>query len=447
MKIIGIIAEYNPFHNGHAYQIKKIKKELQADFVVVAMSGDFVQRGAPAIIDKYTRTKMALNCGADLVLELPVLWATASAEYFAMAGVTLFDKMGCIDGICFGTETDNLNTLSMIADVLVCEPINYRTALSSYLKSGISFPLARCKALCDYFSADTSNGSHRNDEINLDELSSILNEPNNILAIEYLKALKRRNSSITPHVIKREGAGYHDTKIADHIQSTDNGALKHADCFVPTASATAIRKILGTMRADSESNFFNMLTDAMPISALDTLKEYASTKPFLYTNNFSSILGYKLLTSEINDLSDIGDANSDISNRIMKNRMNFASFEQFCELNKSKDITYSRISRILLHLILDIKNSDYTFGKELDYIPYLRILGFCKDASTLLKELKNCSAVPIISKLADASSLLGEDALSMLSKDIFAADLYEQIGAIQFHNTAISDYTQNLILL
>ena len=436
MKVIGIIAEYNPFHNGHAYQIKRIKEALQADFVVVAMSGDFVQRGTPAIINKYARAKMALNCGADLVIELPVLWATASAEYFAMAGVTLFDKMGCVDDICFGAETDDLETLSMIADVLIEEPETYRAALTSYLKSGLSFPLARSKSLCGFFANTATNGSHRNDGLHFDKLSSILNEPNNILAIEYLKALKRRNSSITPHVIKRKGAGYHDTEIA----SADSD-------HIPAASATAIRKVLDTPATTKEADIFDTLIDTMPTSALNILKEYLAEKSPVYTNDFSSILGYKLLTSDTNELTAIGDSNSDVSNRIMKNRTNFKSFEQFCELNKSKDITYSRISRILLHLILDIKNSDYILEKESDYIPYLRILGFCKDASALLKELKADSTVPVISKLADASSQLNGTALSLLEKDIFAADLYEQVCANKSDNTSISDYSQNIILL
>lgn len=436
MKIIGIIAEYNPFHNGHAYQIKKAKEDLQADFVVVAMSGNFVQRGTPAIINKYTRAKMALSCGADLVIELPALWSTASAEYFSMAGVTLFDKMGCLDGICFGAETDDLDALSMIADVLVCEPEYYRTALASYLKEGMSFPLARSNALCDHFEHNSANSSHRDDGIRLNLLSSILSEPNNILAIEYLKALKRRNSSITPHVIKREGAGYHDTEIA--IATTESA---------PTASATAIRKVLDSLITTTASDIFDELTDTMPVSALNILKEYASAKSLLCANDFSSILGYKLLTSDSTTLADIGDSNPDISNRIMKNRMNFTSFEQFCELNKSKDITYSRISRILLHLILDIKNADYTLGKEADYIPYLRILGFRKDASALLKELKNCSSVPVISKLANADLQLDETALSLLDIDIFAADLYEQVCANKSGIASISDYSQNIILL
>lgn len=436
MKVIGIIAEYNPFHNGHAYQIKKVKEGLKADYVVVAMSGDFVQRGTPAIVNKYARTKMALSCGADLVMELPVLWSTASAEYFAMAGVTLFEKMGCIDGICFGAETDDMDTLSMIAEVLVTEPDGYRTALSSYLKSGMAFPVARSQALCDFFASDAMNNSHRNVAIDLDVISSILNEPNNILAIEYLKALKRRNSSITPYVIKREGAGYHDTEFT----STDSD-------HIPTASATAIRKVLDTSFNTKDATIFDALADTMPAPALDVLKEFASAKSLLYANDFSSILGYRLLTSDTNTLTAIGDSNPDVSNRIFKNRVNFTSFEQLCELNKSKDITYSRISRILLHLILDIKNSDYVLGKELDYIPYLRILGFHKDASALLKELKNCSNVPVISKLADAASQLNSDALSLLDKDIFAADLYEQVCANKSGSTAISDYSQNIILL
>lgn len=218
MKIIGIIAEYNPFHNGHAYQITTIRERTGADFVIVAMSGDFVQRGAPAILDKYARAQMALSCGADLVLELPALWATASAEHFAMAGVTLFEKMGLVDGICFGAETDNLPLLTAIADILADEPEAYRTLLASYLKTGAAFPKARASALADFVAMH---------EMHLtDDLHEVLSSPNNILAIEYLKALRRRHSSMTPYLIRREGSGYHDTALA------------------PTASATGIREAL-----------------------------------------------------------------------------------------------------------------------------------------------------------------------------------------------------------
>lgn len=434
MKIIGIIAEYNPFHNGHAYQIKKVKEELQADYVVVAMSGDYVQRGTPAILDKYARTKMALSCGADLVIELPVLWATASAEYFAMAGVTLFDKMGCVDGICFGAETDDLELLSAIADVLIEEPISYRNALSSYVKEGLAFPAARCKALCEYFAVAASSDV----PADLSMISSILNEPNNILAIEYLRAIKRRNSSLTPHVIKREGAGYHEEKILDTPSLTGIDSA-------PTASATAIRKKLEDISIENDCLLAGTFISAMPTPALEILKEYLLENPLVQTNDFSSILGYRLLSCDIKALTDIGDSTPDIANRLFKNRMNFSSYEQFCELCKSKDVTYTRMSRVLLHLILGITNQDYLFGKELDYIPYLRMLGFRKDASALLKELKSSTDVPVISKLADASSFLDENAMEILKKDIFTADLYEQICAYKRKGMSQSEYTRKII--
>jgi len=188
------------------------------------------------------------------------------------------------------------------------------------------------------------------------------------------------------------------------------------------------------------------LSTAIPAPALDILKSYASNQAFICSNDFSSILGYKLLSSNAGDLADIGDSNIELANRLLKNRMNFTTFEQFCERNKSKDVTYTRISRILLHLILDIKTCDYTFGKELDYIPYLRMLGFRKDSSALLKALKHCSVVPIISKLADATSFLSADAVMLLEKDIFAADLYSQVCANISNTSPNSEFTKNIIL-
>ena len=151
MNVIGIIAEYNPFHNGHAYQIAHVKKNLHADYIVVAASGDYVQRGEPALLDKYTRARMALSSGADLVLELPVLWSTASAELFADAGISLFEKTGCVNGICFGAESGDLALLRRIADVLADEPAALKASLKRNLKSGNTFPKAREAALLSYF--------------------------------------------------------------------------------------------------------------------------------------------------------------------------------------------------------------------------------------------------------------------------------------------------------
>ena len=447
MKIIGIIAEYNPFHNGHAYQVKKIKEDLHADFVIVAMSGDFVQRGAPAIIDKYSRTQMALSCGADLVFELPVLWATASAEYFAAAGVALFDKMGCVDGICFGAESNDLKLLTQLADILIEEPEEYRVLLSSYLKDGLAFPTARSKALCQYLTASFSSVPKVTSEVYAREIFNVLNTPNNILAIEYLKALKRRNSSMTPYVIKREGAGYHEESILSPSAFSNTIDTSIMKTSAPTASATAIRKALHTSPCCSDRHLSEELAISMPMPALAVLKEYMTHTALVQSDDFSSILGYKLLSSDIQQLADIGDSNQELANRLFKNRINFTGFEPFCELNKSKNLTYTRISRILLHFILNINNQDYSFGKELDYIPYLRMLGFRKDASMLLKTLKKMSAIPIISKLADAGALLDAHAMKILKKDIFAADLYSQICANKHENSAKSEYSHNLIIL
>ncbi len=397
MKIIGIIAEYNPFHNGHAYQITTIRERTGADFVIVAMSGDFVQRGAPAILDKYARAQMALSCGADLVLELPALWATASAEHFAMAGVTLFEKMGLVDGICFGAETDNLPLLTAIADILADEPEAYRTLLASYLKTGAAFPKARASALADFVAMH---------EMHLtDDLHEVLSSPNNILAIEYLKALRRRHSSMTPYLIRREGSGYHDTALA------------------PTASATGIREALFSGDAS--------ISVSMPATAYTILQEYQVMAPLLDADDFSPILGYRLLTLSPKELTAFGDCSADIANRLYKNRPAFSSYTSFAAQNKRRDITYTRMSRILLHIVLSITDEDYAHFASCDYIPYLRILGFRTVSTRLFRELKNAAQVPLISKLADASAILSPDALSLLDKDIFAADLYEQVKVLK----------------
>lgn len=424
MKTVGIIAEYNPFHNGHAYQIKKIKEQTGADFVIIALSGDFVQRGAPALIDKYARTQMALSCGADLVLELPVLWSASSAENFALAGVTLFDKLGCTDGLCFGAETDNLPLLSSIAEILAEEPAAYQEALSSYLKAGMNFPAARARALEAFFHTDTS-------------ICEILNNPNNILAIEYLKALRIRNSSITPLLLKREGAAYHEPQLQQENY----------------ASATAIRNTLFTAFPDglvtSAASDIPGIRHSMPQAAWEILDSYCRDYPLMNADDFSMLLGYRLLSERSGGYAHFYDANTDISNRLAKNLCHFLSFTQFCEENKSRDITYTRMSRILLHLLLGITNDDFLFGKEAGCIPYLRLLGFRKDSSALLSRIKQTSRVPMISKLANADKILTPEAQRLLQQDIFAADLYEQTNLISHKKRTLprSEYAREIVLL
>lgn len=224
MKTAGIIAEYNPFHNGHRYQIEELRARTGADFVIIAMSGDFVQRGEPAVFDKYTRTRMALNAGADLVLELPAAFATSSAEDFAACGVALFDKLGVVDLLCFGSECGDVTALEPVARLLAKEPEGYGKLLQERLSKGDSFPKAREWAVTEWMKR----------EINTDgaDMQALLSSPNNILGIEYMKALIRRGSSIDPYTIQRNGQGYNDSDI---------DAVADGQGF---ASASAIRKAL-----------------------------------------------------------------------------------------------------------------------------------------------------------------------------------------------------------
>lgn len=438
MKIAGIIAEYNPFHNGHAYQIGQLKEKTGADYIVAAMSGDFVQRGAPALMDKYARTNIALSSGVDLVIELPALWASASAEHFAAAGVALFDQMGCVDYLCFGAETENLPLLVSAAEILAEEPTAYQAALSSYLKNGMSFPLAREQALLEY----CAKNNRRNVFFRSDELQMILSSPNNILALEYLKALHRRKSTITPILIKREGAGYHEESI--NVKNASASAIRKLLCSAEFTDKRAAGSNAGTAaykstktaaytdtEAAARETITSALTNALPKPSYDTVLSYQESSPFLTADDFSGILGYRLLCCDRNSLSATADCNADIANRLVHNRFAACSFTQFCELMKSRDITYSRMSRILMHLILDHTKADYDLGASLDYVPYLRILGFRKKTAAssepLLSCIKKSAEIPLISKLAAAKNLLSKEALILLKKDIFAANLYEQV--------------------
>ena len=409
MNVIGIIAEYNPFHNGHAYQIAHVKKNLHADYIVVAASGDYVQRGEPALLDKYTRARMALSSGADLVLELPVLWSTASAELFADAGISLFEKTGCVNGICFGAESGDLALLRRIADVLADEPAALKASLKRNLKSGNTFPKAREAALLSYF-ADAADQDGA-----LPVSTETLSSPNNILALEYLKSLRRRASSITPYLLKREGASYHETSIR-------SGASE-----VP-ASASAIRHTLFAGGAGaSEDSADGILRHAMPQEALAILQDYRADFPLLCADDFSGILGYLLLSSSASQLARIADSSPEFANRMRNQLPYYTSFSSFASRLKGKEMTLTRINRILLHSVLGITSSDYICGNALDKIPYLRILGFRKSSAPLLAALKASAAVPLITRPSQALKFLSPDAMQVFEHDVFAGNLYLQM--------------------
>lgn len=423
MKTAGIIAEYNPFHNGHAYHIAKTKELTGADYLIAVISGDFVQRGMPALLDKYLRCETALSQGADLVLELPAAYAAASAEFFAMGTISLLDKLGAADSVCFGSECGDLHILSYLAGRLKEESPAFQEAIQRELKAGFPYPAARERAIesCHQIPGALSPA----EELTCDEINSLVKEPNNILAIEYLKSLKRRNSSLTPYTIKRKGADYHDTA---------------ANAAFPSASA--IRSLYQTGR---EPN----LTEIMPDTVLSLLKrEYQKRFP-IFPNDFSLCLYYRLLLekSRNTSLPLYQDVSRELGQRIYNELPSFQNYEDYAKHIKTRQYTQTRINRSLLHILLDIRAKDYQYYSQHDFIPYARVLGFRKSSSALLSHIKKNASIPLITKLADADRILDTCGKKMLRQDIFAADLYRRVQEEKFKTTLGNEYTEGLHIL
>ncbi|MBQ8803608.1 MAG: nucleotidyltransferase [Tyzzerella sp.] len=396
MKIVGLIAEYNPFHNGHQYHIEKAKEITGADHIIVVMSGDFVQRGTPAIMPKHLRTEMTLKAGAALVVEMPVCYATGSAEYFAYGAVSLLDKLGCVDAICFGSECGDIHKLEHLARIMVEEPKEYKTFLLSNLRNGSSYPLARQNALKEYLKSDT--------------LDEIIGEPNNILGIEYIKALYKLKSKMIPYTITRISSNYHDTELQQVY-----------------SSASAIRK-------EISKNAWRHLGNQIPENSIGLFEKHYQKRYPVVTNDFSLLLKYKLLNETKTSLLEYADVSEELANRIMNQLNQYIDFEQFCNLLKTKEVTYTRISRALLHILLNIKKTDY------EEISYAHILGFRKDSTSVLTQIKETSSIPLISKLTNVDC-------PMLGQDIYASNLYESVITDKFKTPFINEYEHSIVLI
>lgn len=425
MKIVGLITEYNPFHNGHLYHIKKAKEITGADYAIVVMSGNYVQRGAPAIMPKHLRAEVALEAGADIIFELPVCYACSSAEYFAAGAVSLFEQLNCVDALCFGSECGNYELLERLARIIADEPEEYRTVLTASLKKGKSFPRARQEALIEYLGDES--------------LNIVLEQPNNILGIEYIKALYQKHSPIHTYTIKRMVSGYHDTHLTG-----------------PYSSASAIRKLLsyashsvcieqdGMFDEPSMSEVLTRLEDMVPPSCIRMLEDTHRNRYPIYANDFSLPLRYQLLKETYTSLSEYADISEDLANRILNYANDFITFDQFCDLLKTRDITYTRLSRSLLHILLGIKTKDLLTFREEGYCQYARILGFRKDAKKLLSHIKKSSNVPLVTKLTQIDELTPAG-LAMLRQDVFASNLYESIITNKFKIPFINEYRHQIL--
>ena len=401
MNVTAIISEYNPLHKGHLYHIETARKETNADFCIAIMSGNFVQRGTPAILDKYARAEAALKSGVDLVLELPTMYATASAEYFALGGVALANKLGCVTHLSFGSEYGQADKFMEAANLLLNEPEEMKIPLKEALKEGLSYPAARAYAV----------------KVSHPELADILETPNNILGVEYCKALLKLKSKIIPHTLKRQGQDYHS-------ETADEGF----------ASATGIRKLLGTSDSSQEAILKSQLAPA----SYDCLSSYLDRAP-LTEDDLSMLLRYKLITENRSHLTEYFGVNKELSNRIYKHLNEFETFSSFAELLKTKNITRTAINRALLHILLDIKAADVQEVTKRGCVDYIRVLGFRKEAAGLLKEFSDIPEIPLITNLSAAPVLC--------EIDIRADQIYQMCASQKYHTPYQNEYQRKMLVI
>ena len=411
MKTIGVIAEFNPFHNGHAWFLSEARRRAEADRVIVVMSGDFVQRGAPAILDKYVRAELALAGGADLVLELPAACAASGARHFAEGAVTLLDALGCVDELWFGSEEGELTPFVRAADVLAREPEAFSAALQAQMAAGKSFPAARAEALAALAR-----------EAALPQLSaSFLAGPNNILGLEYCLALARAGSGIRPQTLPRMGSSYHDESLQSAM-----------------ASATAIRNALEACRepaAFDRCRAEAVLRCQVPSSCMPVLHRALQHSLPLVTDDFSSMLHYQLLREDRASLSGYLDVSADLAGRILHLLPDFRSWTDFAASLKTRNLTRTQTDRALLHILLGITPD--SLQRALHPV-CAHMLGFRADAAALLTEIKKKGRLPLAT---------GSAAYRLCREDLFASRLYEARCAVLSGRPAIHEFSRPVIRL
>lgn len=410
MKIAGIIAEYNPFHKGHAYHIQKTRELTGADFVIVVISGDFVQRGAPAFFPKDLRAHMALLGGADLVFELPAISSCESAEFFAAAGVQLLDGLGCVDVLSFGSEAGDIRIFQEAASFFANETTPFQNALRSHLKTGMSYPAARTAA---FLSSFPPSGKEEK------EIAKLLSSPNNILGIEYCKALLSLQSPIQPVTIIRKGSSYHEQNLSESYPS-----------------ASALRKALTDIQ---KNDVPKELSSGFPDSVWNLLEHSDWKHLLLREEDFSLLFRHLLYGIPADRLAACQDMTPDLLSRILNTRDQYENFSQYVSLLKTRELTYSRISRTLFHALLNIQ--------EVPPIAYARLLGFRRSALPVLGRIKQQGTLPVISKLADVSKKLSPDARNILEENIRISHLYESVLCEKYSRSFTNEYRRQLIIL
>ncbi|MFJ7825061.1 nucleotidyltransferase [Psychrobacillus sp. NPDC096623] len=380
MKATGIVVEYNPFHNGHLHHLQQTRIKTNSDIVIAVMSGNFLQRGEPALVDKWTRSKMAIAAGVDLVIELPYAFATAQASDFAKGAIFLLDALKC-HSFCFGSEEGSLEAFQQTYNLLLTNNEEYNTAIAGYMKKGLSYPKALNEAYHEI---------SKNTNVRLVDLS----KPNNILGYHYIQAANLLNSKIQPETIQRVVANYHDD----------------ASNSETIASATGIRKLL------FEGQKLSAVDAYMPNKSLEGLIEWESFHgSFASWEKFYPTLRLLILRSSPEKLAQIAEITEGMENAIWKAARTHTSFQSFMKQIKSKRFTWTRIQRMLTHIYTDFTWSQL---REIDAPTYIRPLAMNKKGQAYLQSIKKDLQLPLISRVAASK----KD--KQLQLDIKAADLY-----------------------
>lgn len=411
-RVLGIIAEYNPFHNGHFYHMQEAKRVTNAEYCVCVVSGNFTQRGEPSIINKWSKAYMALCCGADLIIELPTIYSTSSAENFASGAIKILNSLKIVTDVAFGTECNDIATLNNIANVVYSEPKEYKNILNHELKRGLSYPSARENAIMMYLN-------------DIKRYANVMASSNNILAIEYLKALKAQKSRINPIAIKRNKVYYNDETIVDGL-----------------ASATAIRKFLARKE-------YADVRKVVPRSTYQILgEEIKKGKVILSIKDFEKEIIYNLRKMSIEEIANLPDVSEGLEYSIKRAAEESNDINEIIEKIKSKRYTQTRIQRILIYSLLNINKKDMQNSKNI--IPYTRILGFNQRGRMLLSEIVREN--PKINMITSVGKYVKQDAkkankqlIQMLSTDIFATNVY----TLGYKNDAKAnlDFTNNMIII
>ena len=408
-KVLGIVCEYNPFHNGHLYHLEQSKRMTGSNYTVAVMSGNFTQRGSTSLIDKWSKAEAAINCGVDLVIELPVLYATSSAENFAEGAVKILDSLKVVDYISFGAETSDTDVLTTFADILYKEPKKYKTLLSHELGKGLSYPKARENALLMYLN-------------DIRKYVNVLSSPNNILGIEYIKALKKYKSNIMPISIARFESGYHDTGYTSNI-----------------ASATAVRNIV-------KNGGFDILKRLLPAPSYGILMnniKQGHIVPDLSV--FEKQIIYNLRKMDVTEIAELPDVSEGLEFAIKKAANSCNSIVEFLNIIKSKRYTSTRIQRILLYSLLGITKKDMALSRK--QYPYIRVLGLNNRGKFLISEIAKANPkleiITSVKRFVDTNS--NKNLKLMLEKDIWATDVYT-VG-YEYDSWNNLDFTKKIVTI